>query len=73
MTIDYGTLARIRRKELGLTQKDVADLACCNRETVVCFENNTRSLRFDIVQDILSALRLKLAVEEDNDEQTGSN
>ena len=68
MMIDYGSLARIRRKELGWTQQDVANFACCNRETVVCFERNTRQVRFDMVLSIFHALGLKLVVEEEEDD-----
>ena len=65
MTIDYGSLARIRRNDLGLTQGQVAEMACCHRETVVCFERNTRQVRFDMVLSIFQALGLKLVVEEE--------
>lgn len=64
MTIDYGTMARIRRKELGLSQQAVADAACVNRDTIVAFETNRRSIGLDIFIDILGALGLKLVVEE---------
>ena len=63
MTIDFGTVARIRRNDLGLTQQQVADMACCHRETVVCFERNTRQVRFDIVLSIFAVLGLKIVVE----------
>lgn len=42
MTIDFGTIVRTRRKELGMTQQDVAEIAVCHRETVWAFENNNR-------------------------------
>jgi len=67
MTIDYGTLVRIRRKEFGLTQRQVADMACCHRQTVGALENNAKSINTDCFLSILEALGLKLVVEEDEE------
>lgn len=64
MTIDFGTIVRTRRKELDMTQQDVAEIAVCHRETVWAFENNNRRIGLDTAQDIFNALGLKLVVEE---------
>ena len=64
MTINLGTIVRTRRKELGMTQQDVAEIAVCHRETVWAFENNSRRIGLDTAQDIFNALGLKLVVEE---------
>ena len=64
MTIDFGMIVRTRRKELGMTQQDVAEIAVCHRETVWAFENNNRRIGLGTAQDIFNALGLKLVVEE---------
>lgn len=60
---DLGTIARIRRQELGLTQREVGKKACCGKETVKAFEHNKRSVGLDYVQGIFKALGMKLVVE----------
>lgn len=64
MTIDFGTIVRTRRKELGMTQQDVAEIAVCHRETVWAFENNSRRIGLDMAQDIFKVLGLELIVRE---------
>lgn len=64
MTIDLGTIARTRREELGLLQKQVADMACCDRTTVRDFENNKRNVGIDHILSIFGVLGLKVVVEE---------
>ena len=65
MTIDFGTIARTRRQELGLTQKQVSNLACCDKSTVKAFELNLYNVGIDHVLSIFGALGLKIVVEED--------
>lgn len=69
MTIDLGTIARTRREELGLLQKQVADMACCDRTTVRDFENNKRNVGIDHILSIFGVLGLRLVVEEDIQKQ----
>lgn len=64
MTIDYGTLLRTRREELGLSQVAVADMAMCHRTTVIKAEQGN-GMTLDVFLSILQALKLKLEVVED--------
>lgn len=65
MTIDLGAIARERRKELGMTQREVADRACCDQSTVKVFESRKRGIGMDNAMSILGALGLKIVVVED--------
>lgn len=64
MTISYGDIARTRRMELGLTQREVAERACVDRTTVNKFENDRHDMRLDVFLSILNALNLKVNIEE---------
>lgn len=66
MTIDYGTLVRTRRQELGMSQSKLAELANCHRSTVIALELNHKAITFDIFLDILAALDLKMDIQEVN-------
>lgn len=63
MTIDYGTLLRMRREELGLSQIAVADRAVVHRTTVIKAEQG-RGLTLDVFLSLLQALNLKMEVVE---------
>ena len=62
MTIDFSAIIKTRRKELGLTQAELADRAMVNRLTVWGYENNKYRMTLDILMTILDALGLKLDV-----------
>lgn len=64
---DFGAIAKAKRQELGLTQREVGNRACCDKNTVKAFENNTRSVRLDCVLSIYKVLGMTLEVK---DEQT---
>lgn len=64
MSIDLPKIARARRKELKLRQKDVADLAHCSVVTVGQFETYKQIPRYDMVLDIINALGLEIEVRE---------
>ena len=64
MTIDYGTLIRMRRQDMGLSQSEVADRAMCHRTTVIKAEQG-QGMTLDIFMSILGALGLKMEVVED--------
>jgi transcriptional regulator with XRE-family HTH domain len=51
-----------RRKDLGLTQSDVAKRASVSRPTIIALEQG-RSLRMDVLQQILGALGMALSAE----------
>lgn len=69
MTIGLGDVIRERRKELNLSQKQVADMACCNRTTVSNLERDIHSTSMDIFQSIVETLGLRIdLVEVKNDE-----
>ena len=58
---DVGTQVRARRKELGLTQDDLADLAACSPRFVRALEAGKTTVRMDKLLDVLEALGLELA------------
>ena len=62
--IDYATIAKERRLQLGLSQKAVADKALCSIDTVWGFEHHRRVVRIDIIEDIFRALGLEIVVRE---------
>lgn len=62
--IDYATIAKERRLQLGLSQKTVADKALCSLDTVWGFENHRRVVRIDIIEDIFRVLGLEIVVRE---------
>lgn len=69
MTIGLGDVIRERRKELNLSQKQVADMACCHRTTVSNLERDIHSTSMDIFQSIVETLGLRIdLVEVKNDE-----
>lgn len=53
---------RRRRKELGLRQAEVADLAGCSQRFVHTVEQGKPSLRLDKLLDVLEVLGLGLSV-----------
>ncbi|MGH3327609.1 MAG: helix-turn-helix domain-containing protein [Streptomycetales bacterium] len=60
---DWAAAVRRRRRVLGLTQGDLADLAGCTRRTIVVLEGGKASVRLDILLSVLSVLGLRLRVE----------
>lgn len=69
MTINYGDLIRMRRKDLGLTQVQLAERANVNRVTVWAIENDKRSVGLDCFLSVCNALNMKMAfyeIEEDS-------
>lgn len=62
---DFGAIAKARRQELGLTQREVGNRACCDKSTVKAFENNTRTIRLDYVLSIYKVLGLTLEVKDE--------
>lgn len=53
---------RRRRRELGLRQAEVADLAGCSERFVHTLEHGKASLRLDKILDVLEVLGMGLAV-----------
>jgi HTH-type transcriptional regulator / antitoxin HipB len=53
---------RQRRRELGLRQAEVADLAGCSERFVHTLEHGKPSLRLDKILDVLEVLGMGLAV-----------
>lgn len=61
MTINYGDIIRKRRKELGMTQKELADAACVHLSTVKNFERSG-SGHLDCFLSIMYALQLQIYI-----------
>lgn len=61
-TSDLAPLVRARRRELGLTQEELADLVDVHRTYIGIFENGERPMRFDTVLRILHTLGMDLEV-----------
>lgn len=54
---------RKRRRQLRLTQDELADLAGCARRTVSAIESGKETIRLSVLLDVLAALGLRLRVE----------
>lgn len=53
---------RLRRRDLGLTQAEVADLGGVSAKFLIEFERGKPSVRLDKVMDVLDVLGLELNV-----------
>ncbi|MGL5867378.1 MAG: type II toxin-antitoxin system Y4mF family antitoxin [Dermatophilaceae bacterium] len=62
-TASLGSAIRQRRRDLGLTQAEVADLGAVSVKFVIDLERGKRSVRLDKVADVLDVLGLTLRVE----------
>jgi len=58
-----GDAVRSRRKELGLKQAELAELAGCSARFVHTMEAGKATVRLDKVLDVLDVLGLRLTVE----------
>lgn len=61
-----GELIRLRRKRLGLTQAELADLSGVSAKFVYDLENGKASIAFDRFLLVKAALGLRLALEVDH-------
>ncbi|MGL5818748.1 MAG: helix-turn-helix domain-containing protein [Phycicoccus sp.] len=61
--MSLGGAIRKRRRELGLTQAEVADLGAVSVKFVIDLERGKSSVRLDKVTDVLRVLGLDLRVE----------
>jgi HTH-type transcriptional regulator/antitoxin HipB len=59
-----GAAIRTRRRELALTQQQLAELAGCGLAFLYDLERGKRSVRLDKVLEVLEVLGLELHVEE---------
>lgn len=59
---DLAESVRARRRELGLTQADAADLAGCSPRFVRAVESGKPTLRIDKLVELLEVLGLELVV-----------
>ena len=59
-TSDLAQQVRARRRELGLTQEDLAALANLHRTYISLFESGRRAIRFDVALRILNTLGMDL-------------
>ncbi len=59
---DLGVIVRAKRKELGLRQEELADLADCSPRFVHDLENGKATVQLDKVLAVLHALGLHLLV-----------
>lgn len=59
---ELGSVVKRRRRELGLRQADLAQLAGCSTRFVHALEHGKPALLLDKVTDVLNVLGLRLAV-----------
>lgn len=62
----FGTAARVRRRRLGLTQAETAELAGVAVRTVHAVEAGKSTVRLDALLAVLGALGLQLRLERGN-------
>jgi y4mF family transcriptional regulator len=60
----FGRAVRQRRRELGLTQQELARFAGCGLAFLYDLERGKASVRLDKVLDVLAVLGLELRVED---------
>lgn len=60
---ELGKLIKNRRKVLGLTIRDLADLTDISKTTISQIERGNRNPTFEILQNIFEYLNLKMKVE----------
>ena len=60
--VDFGLVIRERRRDLSLTQEDLADLAQVSERLVRSIEAGKQTVQLDKLSRVLSALGLELAV-----------
>lgn len=59
---EIGIAIRDRRRQLGLTQGQLAELALCSKPSVIAAEAGKPSLRLDLLVGIVGVLGLELVV-----------
>jgi len=60
---ELGKLIKHRRKVLGLTIRDVADLTGMSKTTISQIERGVRNPTFEVLQNIFEYLNLEIKVE----------
>ena len=60
---DLAGAVKSRRRELGLNQHELADLAQVSRKFIYSVEDGKPSIRLDKLRDILGVLGLDLTIE----------
>jgi transcriptional regulator with XRE-family HTH domain len=60
---ELGKLIKHRRKVLGLTIRDLADLTGMSKTTISQIERGSRNPTFDVLQNIFEYLNLEIKVE----------
>ena len=65
MTIDFGTIIRTRREELGIKQVDLAERVGTTRQHLCQIEHNGNRMKLQTLLAILDELYLKIDVVED--------
>jgi y4mF family transcriptional regulator len=68
---EFGAVIRTRRRELGLTQAELAERCGVGRPWIVELENGKPRAQFALVLRVLTSLGLQLAIEADDDPPTG--
>lgn len=58
----FGEFVRLRRRELRLTQQELADLAGVSTRTVHEIEHDKPTIRLDVLHQVLDVLGLDIAV-----------
>jgi len=60
---ELGKLIKHRRKVLGLTIRDIADLTGMSKTTISQIERGVRNPTFEVLQNIFEYLNLEIKVE----------
>ncbi|WP_042379563.1 helix-turn-helix domain-containing protein [Corynebacterium resistens] len=61
--VELGDVVRGRRRELNLTQEELADLAQVAERTIRAIESGKRTVRLDKAVQVLGAIGLELTVQ----------
>ena len=60
---DLGNLLRFHRKQSGLTQLELANLAGVGKTVIFDIENGKETVRYDTLKKVFSALNIKISFE----------
>lgn len=63
-----GDAIRRRRRRLGLSQQEVADLAGCSERTVRAVEHGKATVRLDVLQQVMATVGLAFTLGQGNGE-----
>lgn len=63
ISVDIGKIVQERRKELGLKQQDLAEMANVTIKSIYAIENNKGNPTIDVISKVFNVLGLEIKVQ----------